>query len=117
MPRERPPTGRELSSVIDLDSLGGLVTKAVSVERRHGARAPRVAEFEGGMINAVGLANPESKRCATSNLPWLAQNVRRARVIVNVVGQPRRKNCERGGDARRLERSVGLRAECELPER
>ena len=50
--------GRELSSVIDLDSLGGLVTKAVSVERRHGARAPRVAEFEGGMINAVGLANP-----------------------------------------------------------
>jgi len=50
--------GRELARVIDLDALGGLVTKAVSVEPRHGAPAPRVAEFDGGMINAVGLANP-----------------------------------------------------------
>ena len=78
--------GRELSSVIDLDSLGGLVTKAVSVERRHGARAPRVAEFEGGMINAVGLANPGVEEVRDEHLPWLARNVRRARVIVNVVG-------------------------------
>jgi dihydroorotate dehydrogenase (NAD+) catalytic subunit len=78
--------GRELSSVIDLDSLGGLVTKAVSVERRHGARAPRVAEFEGGMINAVGLANPGVEEVRDEHLPWLAQNVRRARVLVNVVG-------------------------------
>ena len=78
--------GRELSSVIDLDSLGGLVTKAVSVERRHGARAPRVAEFEGGMINAVGLANPGVDEVRDEHLPWLAQNVRHARVLVNVVG-------------------------------
>jgi dihydroorotate dehydrogenase (NAD+) catalytic subunit len=78
--------GRELSSVINLDSLGGLVTKAVSVERRHGARAPRVAEFEGGMINAVGLANPGVEEVRAEHLPWLAQNVRRARVLVNVVG-------------------------------
>ena len=34
------------------------MTKAVSPEPRAGAPAPRVAEFEGGMINAVGLANP-----------------------------------------------------------
>ena len=78
--------GRELSSVIDLDALGGLVTKAVSVERRHGARAPRVAEFEGGMINAVGLANPGVEEVRDEHLPWLAQNVRHARVLVNVVG-------------------------------
>ena len=54
--------GRELASVIDLEALGGLVTKAVSVERRHGARAPRVAEFEGGMINAVGLAKQRAEQ-------------------------------------------------------
>jgi dihydroorotate dehydrogenase (NAD+) catalytic subunit len=78
--------GRELSSVIRLDSLGGLITKAVSVERRHGARAPRVAEFEGGMINAVGLANPGVDEVRSEHLPWLAQNIRRARVLVNVVG-------------------------------
>ena len=78
--------GRELSSVINLDALGGLITKAVSVERRHGARAPRVAEFEGGMINAVGLANPGVDEVLAEHLPWLAQNVHAAKVLVNVVG-------------------------------
>ena len=78
--------GRELSSVIKLDALGGLITKAVSVERRHGARAPRVAEFDGGMINAVGLANPGVEEVRDEHLPWLADHVRSARVLVNVVG-------------------------------
>jgi len=78
--------GRELSKVIDLDALGGLITKAVSVERRHGARAPRVAEFDGGMINAVGLANPGMEEVHATHLPWLAENLRRAKVLVNVVG-------------------------------
>jgi len=78
--------GRELAQVIDIDTLGGLITKAVSVERRHGARAPRVAEFEGGMINAVGLANPGMDEVRAEHLPWLAANLRRAKVLVNVVG-------------------------------
>lgn len=78
--------GRELAGVIDLDALGGLITKAVSLERRHGARAPRVAEFEGGMINAVGLANPGVEEVRDEHLPWLAKNLARAKVIVNVVG-------------------------------
>jgi dihydroorotate dehydrogenase (NAD+) catalytic subunit len=78
--------GRELSKVIGLDALGGLVTKAVSVERRHGARAPRVAEFEGGMINAVGLANPGVDEVLAEHLPWLAEKLHRAKVLVNVVG-------------------------------
>jgi len=78
--------GRELSSVINLDALGGLITKAVSVERRHGARAPRVAEFDGGMINAVGLANPGVDEVLAEHLPWLARNVHSAKVLVNVVG-------------------------------
>ena len=78
--------GRELSGVMNIDALGGLVTKAVSPEPRKGARAPRVAEFEGGMINAVGLANPGLEAVKSEDMPWLAQNVRSARVIVNVVG-------------------------------
>jgi len=50
--------GRELAGVMNVDAVGGIVTKAVSPEPRKGAPAPRVAEFEGGMMNAVGLANP-----------------------------------------------------------
>ena len=78
--------GRELATVIDLDALGGLVTKAVSLEPRHGAPAPRVAEFDGGMINAVGLANPGVEEVRKEHLPWLAHNLQRAKVLVNVVG-------------------------------
>jgi len=78
--------GRELAKVVNLEALGGLVTKAVSLERRHGARAPRVAEFDGGMINAVGLANPGVEEVRDEHLPWLAANVTRAKVLVNVVG-------------------------------
>ena len=78
--------GRELVDVVDLDNLGGLVTKAVSPRPRSGAPAPRVAEFPGGMINAVGLANPGMAEVRESELPWLASNLDRARVLVNVVG-------------------------------
>lgn len=78
--------GRELADVMALESLGGLVTKAVSPLPRHGAPAPRVAEFAGGMINAVGLANPGLEVVRSTELTWLAQHVRAARVLVNVVG-------------------------------
>ncbi len=78
--------GREVAGVIDLNALGGLVTKAVSIAPRAGASAPRVAEFGGGMINAVGLANPGLDVVQRDALPWLAAHVTRARVLVNVVG-------------------------------
>jgi dihydroorotate dehydrogenase (NAD+) catalytic subunit len=78
--------GRELDRVVDLDALGGIVTKAVSPEPRAGNPAPRVAEFGGGMLNAIGLANPGLEHVASFELPWLAERLRRARVIVNVVG-------------------------------
>ncbi len=78
--------GEEVSGVMDLEQLGGIVTKAVSREPRKGAPAPRVAEFPGGMINAVGLANPGMEDVVAHHLPWLAKHLRRCRVLVNVVG-------------------------------
>ena len=78
--------GREVWGVIALDTLGGLVTKAVTPEPRRGHAAPRVAEFAGGMLNAVGLANPGLEAVREHELPWLAAHLRRARVLVNVAG-------------------------------
>ncbi|MCC7053508.1 MAG: dihydroorotate dehydrogenase [Gemmatimonadaceae bacterium] len=78
--------GRELHDIVDLERLGGLVTKAVSLAPRPGAKAPRVSEFPGGMINAIGLANPGVDAVRDHELPWLAANLSRARVLVNVVG-------------------------------
>lgn len=78
--------GRELADVVRLDALGGLVTKAVSPAPRAGAPAPRVAEFAGGMINAVGLANPGVAAVVTEHLPWLARSLPQVRKIANIVG-------------------------------
>src|SRR5437667_7038482 len=77
---------RQVRGVIDLDALGGIVTKAVTPEPRQGNPPPRVAEFAGGMLNSVGLANPGLAAARTRELPWLAANLRRARVLVNVAG-------------------------------
>lgn len=78
--------GRELADVMDLSVLGGLVTKAVSLTPRAGAPAPRVADFDGGMINAVGLANPGVEAVGREHLPWLASHLPSVRTLVNVVG-------------------------------
>ena len=78
--------GREVAGVIDLDALGGIVTKAVTPEPRRGHPAPRVAEFVGGMLNAVGLANPGLEAVREHELAWLARETGRARVLVNVAG-------------------------------
>jgi dihydroorotate dehydrogenase (NAD+) catalytic subunit len=78
--------GRELLGVADLACLGGIVTKAVSLAPRAGNAAPRVAEFRGGMLNSIGLANPGADQVARDDLPWLVANVRGPQVLVNVVG-------------------------------
>jgi dihydroorotate dehydrogenase (NAD+) catalytic subunit len=78
--------GREIAGVIDLEALGGIVTKAVSMQPRNGAPPLRVVDAAGGMLNAIGLANPGVASVRANDLPWLANNLSRARVIVNVVG-------------------------------
>jgi len=78
--------GRELDGVMRLDRLGGIVTKAVSREPRTGNPPPRVAEFAAGMLNAVGLANPGLDEVRRAQLPWLADRLKAARILVNVVG-------------------------------
>jgi dihydroorotate dehydrogenase (NAD+) catalytic subunit len=78
--------GRELDGVMRLDRLGGIVTKAVSVESRAGNRPPRVTEFRGGMLNSIGLANPGLAHVRDHELPWLVRRLTTARILVNVVG-------------------------------
>ncbi len=78
--------GREVDDVMDLAAIGGLATKAVSVEPRHGAPPLRVSEFAGGMINAIGLANPGLDAVRREAVGWLVAHAPKTRVIVNVVG-------------------------------
>lgn len=78
--------GAELEDVMDLDAIGGLCTKAVSVTPRKGNPALRVSEFAGGMINAVGLANPGLEAAKRDDVPYMGRTHPGTRVLVNVVG-------------------------------
>lgn len=79
--------GAEVAGLIPLDDIGGIVTKAVSLEPRPGNPPHRVAETPGGMINAIGLQNVGLDRFRSEKLPWLKENLTRAHVFVNVVGR------------------------------
>ena len=79
--------GVELDGVLDLDRVGGLVSKAVTPEPRAGNPAPRVAEFHAGMLNSVGLANVGLEEFRASSLPWLAARLTRTQHLVNVAGR------------------------------
>jgi len=78
--------GRELADVVDLEALGGFVTKSVTPEFRGGNAAPRVTEIPGGMLNSIGLANPGVEAACEEKIPWIRDNVQRARVLVSVAG-------------------------------
>jgi len=78
--------GQEVADLVDLEGLGGFVTKSVTLEPRRGNLSPRVTEFAGGMLNSVGLANPGLAATRSDKLPWIAANVSRARVLVSLAG-------------------------------
>jgi dihydroorotate dehydrogenase (NAD+) catalytic subunit len=99
--------GAELNGFFDIDSLGGIVIKAVTADERGGNAAPRVAEFAAGMLNSVGLANPGPDVVIEAKLPWLAGRLRRAHVFANVAG---RSALEYGEIIRRLENATGIAA-------
>lgn len=48
----------EMADVLDLSRVGAVVTKSITARARAGNRTWRILESRGGMLNAVGLANP-----------------------------------------------------------
>ena len=49
--------GKEFEDFIDLNQLGGIIVKGITLEPREGNPYPRMAETSSGMLNAVGLQN------------------------------------------------------------
>ena len=76
--------GVEFTHLVDLEKLGGIVTKGISKEPIAGAAAPRLCETASGMLNAVGLQNIGVEEFVRSKLPVL-QTYNTA-IIVNVFG-------------------------------
>ena len=76
--------GDEVPALVDVNQLGGLVTKSVTREPREGHPPPRIAEMPAGMLNAIGLANMGIERFCEKKLPFL--NGLETAVFVSVAG-------------------------------
>lgn len=76
--------GLEYSRYVDLNQLGGLVVKGLSLEPRPGNPPPRIIETTGGMLNAIGLQNIGADTFIKEKLPLLRRYD--AALIVNVFG-------------------------------
>ena len=77
-------SGQEYSEFIDLNRLGAIVTKGVSINPWEGNPSPRIMETSSGMINAIGLQNPGVDIFIKRDIPFLKKFD--TRIIVNVCG-------------------------------
>lgn len=76
--------GLEFAHLVNLEALGGFVTKGISKEPIEGAPSPRVCETASGMLNAVGLQNVGVRAFIAEKLPVL-RKIDTA-VVINVFG-------------------------------
>ena len=85
-------SGAEYSEFVDLNKLGGVVTKGVANVPWPGNPTPRVTETASGMLNAIGLQNPGIDLFCKRDIPFLKQYD--TKIIVNVCGKSTEDYCE-----------------------
>lgn len=77
--------GKEFAEVYDINCLGTFSFKGTTLNPRFGNPTPRIAEFDGGMLNAVGLQNPGVDHVIEHELPEMREFFHKP-VMANVSG-------------------------------
>lgn len=78
--------GYEYSQYYDLDSIGGISVKGLTLKPREGNKPPRIAEVYGGILNSVGLQNPGLENFLENDLPFLKKKFKKCKIIANIAG-------------------------------
>ena len=76
--------GHEVQGLAEVNKLGGIITKSVTLHPREGNPPPRIAETSCGMLNSIGLANLGVEKYCEEVVPFL--NNLKTQVIINVAG-------------------------------
>ena len=63
--------GEEFAEYMDLESIGAMITKGLSLKPKAGNNTPRIVETPGGMLNAIGLQNVGIEAFIAKKLPFL----------------------------------------------
>jgi dihydroorotate dehydrogenase (NAD+) catalytic subunit len=105
--------GLEFVPFVDLNRLGGLSTKGLSLKPLIGNPVPRVFETASGMLNAIGLENVGLDKFRDEKLPLLEKY--RTRVIVNFFGETVREYAEMAEQLSQLDRIDALEMNISCP--
>lgn len=95
--------GQEFVPLVDLNRLGAIITKGISLKPMKGNPPPRIVETVGGMINSIGLQNVGAQAFIRDKLPFFSQF--KTPVIANIFGETIR---EFGELAKRLDDIPGI---------
>lgn len=77
--------GKEYSDYIDLNQLGAIMVKGLTVKQKDGNPPPRIYETPAGILNSVGLQNPGVEGFIKNELPFLKKYD--IKVIANIAGE------------------------------
>jgi dihydroorotate dehydrogenase (NAD+) catalytic subunit len=84
--------GEEYQDFIELDRLGAIIPKGISLKPMGGNLPPRIFETEGGILNSIGLQNPGFREFINNKLPFLRKIG--THVIVNFFGNTEKEYIE-----------------------
>jgi dihydroorotate dehydrogenase (NAD+) catalytic subunit len=95
--------GEEFEDFFDLNRLGAIIPKGISLKPMRGNPPPRIFETEGGIINSIGLQNPGFRAFIKNRLPYY-KNLK-THVVVNFFGNTQKEYVEL---ARRFDDVAGI---------
>lgn len=84
--------GREYAEYVDLNNIGGIMVKGLTLKPKAGNPSPRIAETPMGMLNSVGLQNPGIEYFIEHEIPFLRQF--KTKIIANINGANIEEYCE-----------------------
>jgi dihydroorotate dehydrogenase (NAD+) catalytic subunit len=95
--------GEEFEDFFDLNQLGAIISKGISLKPMKGNPPPRIFETEGGIINSIGLQNPGFQEFIKNKLPYY-KNLK-THLIINFFGNTQKEYIEL---ARRFDSVSGI---------
>lgn len=105
--------GIEYADMIDIDSLGAVVLKTVTLDKRTGNPPPRVAETASGMLNSIGLENKGVDDLIANRLPLYKRA--KTRIIVSIAGDTGKEFAELAGRLSTIKRVDALELNLSCP--
>ena len=105
--------GREFVDYLDLEKIGAIITKGLSIRPKAGNPTPRIVETPGGMLNAIGLQNVGIDAFVEEKLPFL--RTVNTPVIVNLYGNTLEEYGELAERLDKLPEVAGLEVNISCP--